>query len=307
MATIPGKSGAGSNVADLTGVAGNLTPELAALLGDPALDDFLKKLSKAHKAYNSSGRHDPEMGAVSQKVGGNPRKAGPRPTGNEAEPRSDGKIYRVATGQPDPGVRATSEDRRMMIPPSKGRDELTNKQMYQGRPKKQKGNALMQSLAEQELTYESTPEDPQQLRPEAQLGPGVPIPGMDERLGKDRTAEAILRMQSIPGAQRNQAAQTAMRRIEDKGQISPRNVPLGMPDYDLNMGQGGQMEGVDTVAGTEALQMQMQEAVQQFETTGQMPANANTMVPEFVRIFGKDHPLFKRMLEIRASSGQPQQ
>jgi hypothetical protein len=266
MATLPGKTGTGKT-ADLSSVTKGLTPELAALLGDPAMDDFIKKLTKANEAYRTGGRHDPEMGAVSTNM---------------------------QTGE-----------RRMVLPPSKGRKDLTSEQMYQGRPKKNKRqNALAQSLAEQEMTFQSTNEEPLPLRPEAQMGPGVPIPGMNEVLGAERAPEAIVRAQSVPGNARPDAMRTMMRKVEEKGLITPRNVPLGMPDYDLNGGQGGAMAGVDTVAGTEAIQQQMQEAVQTFETTGRMPDGSNEVVLNFIRLYGKDHPLYKRMAELSATGRQ---
>jgi hypothetical protein len=260
MATLPGKQGP---TADLSAVTSGLTPELAALLGDPKMDQFIKDLTKAHRAYSTGGRHDPEMGAISTNM---------------------------QTGE-----------RRMVLPPSKGRKDLTNEQMYQGRPKKNKrGNALTQSLAEQELTYQSTVDDPQQLRPEAQMGPGVPIPPESEVLGRDRMGEAIIRAQAVPGAGRTDSQRKLMRNIDEKRLVTPRNVPLGMEDYDLNQGRGGQMQGVDTVAGTEALEQEMASAVQEFETTGRMPANSNATVMNFIRLYGKDHPLYKRMAELAA-------
>lgn len=259
MATLPGKSGPGSNVADLSSKSGNLTPELAELLGDPQFETFLKSLAKAHKSYNSSGRHDSNMAAVSNNM---------------------------QTGE-----------RRAMIPPSAGRKELTNKQMYAGRPKAKKGgNALdAMSLAEQEMTYESTPENPQALRPEAMLGPGVPIPGEGEVLGKGREAEAMLRAQAIPSAGRSDSTSKMLGGLKERGLVSPRNVPLGMPDYDLNQGQGGEIPGVETTAGEAALLGDMQGMVETMEAGGRPPDNSAALVTQFLKKYGKEHPLYQRM------------
>jgi hypothetical protein len=202
-------------------------------------------------------------------------------------------------GQHDPGMGAVQTDtktgeRRMLIPPSSGRKPLPANVKYKGRPKKGRGsNALTRSLAEDEgLIYDSEAGLSEASRP----GPGVPILPMD--VEAKTGPEAIIRAQSIPSDQRNQTVNKMLAGAKERNLITSRNVPLGMPDYDLNRGQGGAIEGVDTVAGQEALQGSMQQLVQTIETTGSMPPNANDTIMEFARVYGRDHPLFKHMTKL---------
>lgn len=248
MATLPGKTGPGSNVAKVP--TSNVSPEIAALLGDPKFEQFLKAMGKAYQSYNSGGRNNPAMGAVSTNM----------QTGEE----------------------------RMIMPPSQGRPPLPKEVMYKGRPKKGGGTALGQSLAEQEMIYDSQGD----LSETAQLGPGVPVPPPGAQVNE--MGPALIRAMATNSPEGGKT----LAKAREKGLVTPRNVPLGMEDYDLNQGRGGQVQGVDTVAGTEQVEQDMAAAVQEFETTGRMPDGSNQTVLDFIRLYGKDHPLYKRMQEV---------
>lgn len=155
-------------------------------------------------------------------------------------------------GRHDPYMGSVSNDmqsggRRMMIPPSRGRDMLNRKEMYQDG----KGGAL---------------------RPEVQLGEGVPLDSLDP----NQLVDAILMLQSGPvsptattdinsiertksGNMAQNDTQKALNRAKSsRGKnvpvMSDRNVPLGMDDYDLNQGSDeAELDAVSNSMGTDPI------------------------------------------------------
>jgi hypothetical protein len=265
MATLPGSREKANS--DL-----RMSPELLQeLLGDPAVKRKAEEIQRKLNKQTVGGRDKGYVEGLD---------ADGNPTMFEPNPNRGTVSTNMSTGE-----------RRMLIPPADGRKAIPKEEMYKPRPSKsalKKKRLPGQSLAEQEMVYDIEGG----LTPEAQLGPGAPIIPYGQE-AQDHP-ENILRAQ----ATNTPEAKNLVDAYKKKGMISPRNVPIGMEDYDINQGRGGQVPGVDTVAGTAAVEEEMAMAVQEFEATGRMPDGSDKTVMQFIRLYGRDHPLYKRMAEL---------